>query len=175
MMNMLELRQGGEDMSEQQNRETLERLLQAFVQQDFDDLDDLLHEDVVEQYPQPGERIRGLQNYQSYVENIPKMPNVIDYSIKLSGDPTIAGGPWSTMATACITPPYARCRMERSKGYTVFCGTIRSAGVAGTVDQKNVTARKPTCGRPSVTPGLRIESKRKRSPCPGWRERKTNA
>ncbi len=77
-------------MSEQQNRETLERLLQAFVQQNFDDLEDLLHEDVVEQYPQSGERIRGLQNYQSYVENIPRMPNVIDYSIKVSGDPTIA-------------------------------------------------------------------------------------
>ncbi len=77
-------------MSEQQNRETLERLLRAFVQQNFDDLEDLLHEDVVEQYPQSGERIRGLQNYQSYVENVPRMPNVIDYSIKVSGDPTIA-------------------------------------------------------------------------------------
>ncbi len=77
-------------MSEQQNRETLERLLQAFVQQNFDDLEDLLHEDVVEEYPQSGERIRGLQNYRSYIENIPRMPNVIDYSIKVSGDLAVA-------------------------------------------------------------------------------------
>jgi hypothetical protein len=39
-------------MSEQVNRETLERLVQAFVQHNFDDLQDLLHEDVVEEYPQ---------------------------------------------------------------------------------------------------------------------------
>lgn len=44
-------------MSEQQNRETLERLLRAFVQQNLDDLEDLLYEDVVEQYPRSGERI----------------------------------------------------------------------------------------------------------------------
>ena len=77
-------------MSEQQNRETLERLVQAFVQHNFDDLQDLLHEDVVEEYPQSGERIRGLQNYRSYAENIPRMPNVSDYNIKVSGDLSIA-------------------------------------------------------------------------------------
>jgi hypothetical protein len=44
-------------MSEQQHRETLERLLRAFVQQNFDDLEDLLYKDVVERYPRSGERI----------------------------------------------------------------------------------------------------------------------
>jgi hypothetical protein len=77
-------------MSEQQNRETLERLVQAFVQHNFDDLEDLLHEEVVEEYPQSGERILGLHNYRSYAENIPRMPNVTDYNIKVSGDLAIA-------------------------------------------------------------------------------------
>ncbi len=77
-------------MSEQHNRQTMERLVEAFVQQNFDNLEDLLHEDVVEEYPQSGERIRGLENYRSYMEDIPRMPKVIDYTIKVSGDLAIA-------------------------------------------------------------------------------------
>jgi ketosteroid isomerase-like protein len=49
-------------MSEQENRDTLERYFQAFGRQDLDAIDDLLHDDYVEEYPQSGERIRGKQN-----------------------------------------------------------------------------------------------------------------
>jgi ketosteroid isomerase-like protein len=174
-MNMLEPRQGGEDLSEQQNRETLERLLRAFVQQNFDALEDLLHEDVVEQYPRSGERIRGLQNYQSYVENIPKIPNVIDYSIKVSGDPTIAERTVEYDGNRMYNTVV--CEMQDGKikslhSVLLHHSKCRGGGRGGS---KDVTARKPTCGGTSVTPGLRIESKRKRSPCPGRRERKANA
>jgi ketosteroid isomerase-like protein len=43
-------------MSEQENRDTLERYLQAFGRGDLDTIDDLLHEDYVEEYPS---RVKG--------------------------------------------------------------------------------------------------------------------
>jgi ketosteroid isomerase-like protein len=77
-------------MSEQENRDALERLVRAFQERDVDALADLVHDDVVEEYPQSGERVRGKQNYLSVFENIPVMPNVIDYRFTLSGDLAIA-------------------------------------------------------------------------------------
>jgi hypothetical protein len=47
-------------------------------------------DDVVEVYPQSAERIRGKQNYLSIFENIPVMPNVIDYRFTVSGDLAVA-------------------------------------------------------------------------------------
>jgi ketosteroid isomerase-like protein len=41
-------------MSEQENRETLERYFQAFGRHDLDAIDALLHDDYVEEYPQSG-------------------------------------------------------------------------------------------------------------------------
>jgi hypothetical protein len=74
-------------MSEQENRDTLERYFQAFGRHDLDTIDSLLHDDYVEEYPQSGERIRGKQNARTVAENYPGgLPNTIDYSIKVSGD-----------------------------------------------------------------------------------------
>jgi ketosteroid isomerase-like protein len=48
-----------DNMSEQENRDTLERYLQALVRRDLDSMADLVHDDYVEEYPQSGERIHG--------------------------------------------------------------------------------------------------------------------
>ena len=50
-------------MSEQENRIALECLVGAFQERDADAIVDLVHDDVVEEYPQSGERIRGKRNY----------------------------------------------------------------------------------------------------------------
>ncbi len=73
-------------MSEQQNRETLERYLQAFERQDLDAMEELLYDDYVEEYPQSGERIRGKDNWRKIAENYPGLPNVMDHSYVVSGD-----------------------------------------------------------------------------------------
>ena len=73
-------------MSEQQNRDTLERYFQAFEQQDLDAIEELLYDDYVEEYPQSGERIRGKDNWRKIAENYPGLPNMIDHSYVLSGD-----------------------------------------------------------------------------------------
>ena len=77
-------------MSEQENRDALERFVQAFRQRDANAIAELVHDDVVEEYPQSAERIRGKQNYLRIFENIPVMPNVIVYRFTVSGDLTVA-------------------------------------------------------------------------------------
>ena len=73
-------------MSEQQNRDALERYFQVFEQQDLDAMEELLHDDYVEEYPQSGERIRGKDNWRKIAENYPSLPNMTDHSYVLSGD-----------------------------------------------------------------------------------------
>jgi hypothetical protein len=66
-------------MSEQENRNTLEHLFQPFARHDLDVIDDLMHDDYVEEYPQSDERIRG-KNYPG------GLPNMVDHSFELNGD-----------------------------------------------------------------------------------------
>jgi limonene-1,2-epoxide hydrolase len=75
------------NVSEQQNRDTLERYRQAFFErQDIDAIADLVHDDYVEEYPQSGERIRGKDNARTVYENYPGLPTLIDYGYRISGD-----------------------------------------------------------------------------------------
>jgi ketosteroid isomerase-like protein len=73
-------------VSEQQNRDALERYIEALERQDPSAIADLVHDDYVEEYPQSGERIRGKQNARSILQNYPGLPNLIDHSYVLSGD-----------------------------------------------------------------------------------------
>jgi hypothetical protein len=73
-------------MSEQQNRDTLERYVQALIQHDMDTPEEYLHDDYVEEFSQSGEWIRGKQNYRSIAQNYPGLPEVSDYSYRISGD-----------------------------------------------------------------------------------------
>jgi hypothetical protein len=73
-------------MSEQENHDTLERYFQALERHDLDAMEELLHEDYVEEFPQSGERIRGRHNYRSVAENYPGLPNITDHSYVLSGN-----------------------------------------------------------------------------------------
>ena len=73
-------------MSEQQNRDALERYVEAFERQDLFAIADLMHEDYLEEFPQSGERIRGKQNARTILENYPGLPSLIEHSYVLSGD-----------------------------------------------------------------------------------------
>jgi hypothetical protein len=57
-----------------------------FRSHDLDAMEELLHEDFVEEFPQSGERVRGKQNWRSVTENYPGLPNMKDHSYVLSGD-----------------------------------------------------------------------------------------
>jgi SnoaL-like domain len=74
-------------MSEQENRNTLERFFHAFARHDLDAIDELVHEDYVEEYPESGERIRGIQTARTVNENYPGgLPNMVEPSFELNGD-----------------------------------------------------------------------------------------
>jgi limonene-1,2-epoxide hydrolase len=73
-------------VSEQENRDAVERFFEAVERHDLDALDDLLHDDYVEEYPQTSERIRGKDNARAVNENYPGLPSLIGHSYKISGD-----------------------------------------------------------------------------------------
>ena len=73
-------------MSEQQNRDALERYFEDFERRDLDAFAELFHDDYVEEYPQSGERIRGKQNARAVNENYPGLPSLINRSYNISGN-----------------------------------------------------------------------------------------
>ena len=56
-------------MSEQQNRDALERYFETFERQDPGAFVELLHDDYVEEFPQSGERIRGYKS-PNFIEHL---------------------------------------------------------------------------------------------------------
>ncbi|MGH7430143.1 MAG: nuclear transport factor 2 family protein [Candidatus Methylomirabilaceae bacterium] len=63
-------------MSEVRNRATIEALAAAINGRDLADLDRLFSEDVVMEWPQSGERIRGGQNRRAIYSRFPSLPHV---------------------------------------------------------------------------------------------------
>ena len=53
------------------NRTTVEQFLQAMGMNDVEAQERLLSDDIVEEYPQSGERIRGKDNRRAIIENYP--------------------------------------------------------------------------------------------------------
>jgi ketosteroid isomerase-like protein len=106
------------NVSEQQNRDTLERYRQEFFErQDIDAIADLMHDDYVEEYPQSGEKIRGKDNVRTVYENYPGLPTLIDYSYKFSGD----------LAVVEVTLEYEGNRMNLCEIVDFEDGKIRRA------------------------------------------------
>jgi ketosteroid isomerase-like protein len=58
-------------VTEQRNRDALERFFEAFERQDVDAVAELFHDDYIEAFPQSGERIRSKDNWRKMVENYP--------------------------------------------------------------------------------------------------------
>jgi hypothetical protein len=83
-------RKAGDPTSEEGNRNTLQRYVQVLARQDLDTIEDHLHDDYVEEYPQSSERIRGKHNERSILHNYPGRPNIIDYGFKLGAELGVA-------------------------------------------------------------------------------------
>jgi ketosteroid isomerase-like protein len=54
-----------------ENRTTVEQFLSAMAANDMEAQERLLSDDIVEEYPQSGERIRGKENRRAIIENYP--------------------------------------------------------------------------------------------------------
>lgn len=78
-------------MGEEENRKAIERGWgQAAEAGDMRQLEDLLHEDAVQEWPQSGERIRGKKNIKAINDNYPGMPAAKLRRISVGGDLVVA-------------------------------------------------------------------------------------
>jgi ketosteroid isomerase-like protein len=115
-------------MSEEENRDTIERYFQAFEQRDLDAIAELMRDDYVEEFPQSGERIRGKQFARSVLENYPGgLPNLVDRSYVVSGDlgvmkMTLEYG--DNRVYACEVIDFQEGKIKRVRAY--FCEPFES-------------------------------------------------
>jgi ketosteroid isomerase-like protein len=86
-------------VSEQQNRQVVERLIQCLNDQRVEVMDELFHEDAVMDWPQSGERIVGGDNRRGVYGSFPRLPSVTPRRLLAAGDLVVAeatldyGGP----------------------------------------------------------------------------------
>jgi ketosteroid isomerase-like protein len=86
--------------TEETNRKTIERLAQSLKTNDTDAARGLFHADVIQEWPQSGERIRGIDNMEAINKNYPGFPEmnlrrmltggdlvVVETSLNYSGKP----------------------------------------------------------------------------------------
>jgi hypothetical protein len=74
-------------VSDKSNREVVERYIQAIVEGNLDMQDQLRHADYVAEYPQSGERIRGVKNARAMLDNYPGgLPSAEKMAVKGSED-----------------------------------------------------------------------------------------
>ena len=73
-------------MSEQANRETVERLIEALNTRDLELFHAQFHDDSVMEYPQSGERIVGAENRRGAYGAFPGLPKVAARRILVEGD-----------------------------------------------------------------------------------------
>ena len=73
-------------MSEQENRQTVERLVRALNEHDLELFDAQFHEDSVIEYPQSGERIVGRENRRAVYGAFPELPTVTPRRISTAGE-----------------------------------------------------------------------------------------
>jgi ketosteroid isomerase-like protein len=73
-------------MGEQENRHTVERLVEALNTHDLELFDAQFHEDSVLEYPQSGERVLGGDNRRAVYAAFPALPHVSPRRLVVDGD-----------------------------------------------------------------------------------------
>jgi len=73
-------------MGQQENRQTVERLVEALNTGDLELFDAQFHEDSVLEYPQSGERVLGGDNRRAVYAAFPTLPHVSPRRLVVDGD-----------------------------------------------------------------------------------------
>jgi ketosteroid isomerase-like protein len=73
-------------MREQENRSTVERLIQCLNDRRIEVMDELFHEDAVMEWPQSGERGVGGDNRRGVYKGFPGLPTITPRRLLVSGD-----------------------------------------------------------------------------------------
>jgi len=69
------------------NRAVLERTMKVITEGDYAALDEVLHPDFVQEMPQSGEQVVGIENFRKILENLPGGGS----TLTMASDPHIAG------------------------------------------------------------------------------------
>jgi ketosteroid isomerase-like protein len=88
-------------MTEGEHERVMRGMADVVSRHDWDRLGDIIHEDAVFEYPQSGERFRGLANIRAQFENYPDMGPGTSQLAEVFGDDTYA-----------LTPSYTVIRVE---------------------------------------------------------------
>ena len=86
-------------MGEQENRRVVERLIACINDRQVEVMDELFHDDVLMEWPQSGERVRGAENRRAIYGSFPQLPTITPRRLLSAGDLVIAeamldyGGP----------------------------------------------------------------------------------
>ena len=95
-------------MSQQESaahsRELLERMRVIISDGDYGALEEVLHPDFVQEIPQSGERVVGIENFRKILENYPGPP----VGLRMGGKPYIAGSAEHYM----VTPTFNVVKVE---------------------------------------------------------------
>jgi ketosteroid isomerase-like protein len=73
-------------MGDQENRRTIERLIQCINDRRIEVMDELFHEDAVMDWPQSRERIVGGDNRRGVYKSFPALPTITPRRLLVSGD-----------------------------------------------------------------------------------------
>lgn len=73
-------------MTDSTNRRTIERLIEAINARNLAELEKVFAEDVVLEFPQSGERIRGEKNRREVYARFPSLPRITPRRLQGSGD-----------------------------------------------------------------------------------------
>jgi hypothetical protein len=76
-------------MSEATNRDVIERFFKAADSRDWRTMRDCYHSDAIEEWPQSGERLNGVDNIMAVNENYPAHPGLKSTRILAAGDVVI--------------------------------------------------------------------------------------
>lgn len=77
-------------MAAEDNRRTIERLLQVIDGGRVGEMDELFHDDAVMEWPQSGERVVGAENRRAIYSSFPSLPRVSPRRVRCSGELCVA-------------------------------------------------------------------------------------
>ena len=84
-------------MARPENRELINRFYDALNSRRFDQISELVDPDVVQEWPQSGERIKGLKNFRAVMENYPDLPSVEPRSVSGTEDKWVLTPSWTPL------------------------------------------------------------------------------
>lgn len=84
-------------MAAPSNREVIERFYPALNARRFDEITELLSPDIVQEWPQSGERISGIKNVRALMENYPQPTKVDPHRVSGAEDKWVVTPSWTPL------------------------------------------------------------------------------